>query len=117
MTLTITAPIRTVSGLNAREHWRVRANRVRRERHETAILLLQAVSGKPKPVLPLVVTMTRTSPRMLDCDNLPGAFKAIRDEIASWYQINDNDPRVSWLYRQDKGKLGVIINIEHRGLG
>ena len=41
----------------------------------------------------LVVTLTRVSPRALDSDNLAYAFKAVRDEVAAYFGVNDNDPR------------------------
>lgn len=53
--------------------------------------------------LPLVVKMTRVSPRMLDDDNLRGALKSIRDGVADRLRIDDRDPRVKWEYDQRFG--------------
>lgn len=103
----IVLPLKTVGGLNAREHWRKRATRVKRER-DTARLLA------PSHPLPCVVTMTRLSPGTLDDDNLQGACKAVRDGIADKLGIDDRDPRVEWRYAQERckrGEYGVRITI------
>ena len=77
----LTIPLRTVSGMNVREHFRVRAKRVKAERQAVALVL----GPQKKPALPIVVTLTRIAPSNgLDPDdNLPSAFKAVRDEIAA----------------------------------
>lgn len=96
------------SGLNMREHWRKRAKRVKGERTVSKM----AVMANGMPELPVEVTMTRLSSGRLDDDNLQGAFKAVRDGIADAYGIPDNDPRLVWLYGQEKcrrGDFGVRI--------
>jgi hypothetical protein len=107
--IVVMLPIKTVGGLNAREHWRQRAARVRAERSTTALM----VPSKPCP-LPCIVTMTRLSSGTLDDDNLQGACKAIRDQIADRLQTDDRDPRVQWRYAQEKckrGEYGVRVEI------
>jgi hypothetical protein len=107
-------PLRTVAGLNAREHWRARATRVRNERIAVAWRMQHA----PKPGLPVRVTLTRLSAGTLDSDNLQGAFKGVRDAIATSYSIPDNDPRIEWAYAQEKCKRGtyrVRITIHSTG--
>lgn len=102
-------PIKTSLGLNAREHWRVRSNRVRKEREAAAWVT------PPAFPLPCSVRLTRLSAGTLDGDNLPGACKAIRDGIADKLGIKDNDPRVLWSYEQEKvakGRWGVRIELE-----
>lgn len=104
-------PIKTVGGLNAREHWRKRAKRVRAER----IAANFGIRSPKMPSLPVVVTMTRLSAGKLDDDNLQGACKAVRDGIADAYGIPDNDPRITWRYNQERcerGKFGVRIEVE-----
>ena len=93
-------PIKTVTGLNAREHWRARHKRVQAERHTTASIV------KPFPV-PCIVRMVRLSPSLCDDDNLQGACKAIRDEIAKLCGVDDgpNSP-ITWAYAQEKCKRG-----------
>ena len=51
----------------------------------------------------VVVVMRRVSARELDSDNLQGAFKSVRDEIAKQLGLRDDrDARVGWLYQQEK---------------
>jgi hypothetical protein len=96
--------LRTVSGLNAREHWRKRAKRVRMEREVVQISLY---TRKPPP-LPCTITLTRCAPsRGLDGDNLQGALKAVRDQVAVWLGCDDRDPRVEWRYEQQRSRRGV----------
>lgn len=69
---------------------------------------------------PIIVTLTRISSRMLDAeDNLPFAFKSIRDSISEILVTDkprghgDNDQRIVWKYNQEKGKLsGIKISIK-----
>jgi hypothetical protein len=100
-------PIRTVSGLNVREHWRARARRVKSERDTTAWMLRPA----EKPALPCVVTLTRIAPSGgLDDDNLPGALKGVRDQIAAWIGVDDRERQiVRYRYAQRRGKWGVGV--------
>lgn len=105
-------PIKTVAGLNAREHWRKRANRVRLERHSARMSLANAAFRQH---LPAMVTLVRISSGKLDDDNLQGAFKAIRDGVADAYGVPDNDPRIAWKYAQERcerGRYGVRIIVE-----
>lgn len=85
---------------NVREHFRVRAKRVKLQR-ETTMLALQVLATMPR--LPVQITLTRIASRELDDDNLAFAFKAIRDAIAEWLGVKDGprDP-VAWSYGQAK---------------
>ncbi len=128
-------PVKTLAsrdGMNARVHWRTRADRTKKQRtiakmmtaqagHATGIMrtLYRAV-GKELAIevrIPSVVTLTRKhSGVALDDDNLRSMMKAIRDGIADALGIKDNDPRVQWLYRQQKTKrndFGVIVEIDN----
>lgn len=108
-TTTTLLPLKTVGGLNAREHWRARATRVKHERWTAAMLV-------PRHVLPCVVTMTRLSPGTLDDDNMQGAMKAVRDGIADKLGVKDNDKRIHWRYDQRRckaGEYGVEVTISH----
>lgn len=101
-------PIKTVTGLNARENWYTRAARVRSERKTTALII------KPFPT-PCIVRLVRLSPSLCDDDNLQGACKAIRDEIARICGVDDgpNGP-ITWAYGQDKckrGQFGVRVEM------
>ena len=111
--LEIRIDIRTRSKTNERGHWSKRYSKTRKERQATQIALL--VAGARKPPLPAKVELCRLAPRALDDDNLRGALKAIRDELADWLGLpNDRDPRVSWHYSQAKGKVreyAVLVTI------
>lgn len=98
----VTVPIRTVSGLNVREHWRARAARVRKERETTAWIL----AGKKPPELPCTVSLTRVGPSngLDEGDNLNSAFKGVRDQIAKWIGIDDRSKLVTWHYAQRREK-------------
>lgn len=107
----ILVPIRTVPGMNVREHWRARSSRVKSEREATAWQLSQW----RRPALPLVVTLTRVGPSNgLDDDNLAGACKAVRDEIAKWLGVDDRRSElVRYRYAQERAKeWGVRIHWE-----
>jgi hypothetical protein len=96
-------------GPNAREHHMARARRVKRERRDVSTCL----GPISPPGLPLVVTLTRCSPRFLDDDNAVGAMKSVRDEVALWLGLSsDADARVRFVVEQRKVKrahAGVLI--------
>ena len=113
--LEIFVPVRTVPGLNAREHWAKRAKRVKVER-EAAHMLAKLPAARIKhaateagddwqKLYPLRITLTRTKPRGgdLDDDNLRGALKGVRDGIADALEIDDGDRAVArWDYAEAK---------------
>jgi hypothetical protein len=94
-------------GQNEREHYRVRANRVKAEREATARALvpyegsgvhLRHVDERGARVV-LVRPYEKTK---LDTDNLSGAFKGVRDEVAHFLGVDDATDRVHWVYEQTK---------------
>jgi hypothetical protein len=103
-------PIRTGTGMNAREHHMSRSRRVKAERAHTAIALMQ---HKPPP-LPCAVLLTRIAPSSgLDDDNLAGALKGVRDQVAEWIGVDDRHRLiVRYLYAQERGPWGVRITVE-----
>ncbi len=103
----IAIPLRTISALNAREHFAVRAKRVRNERQLTA----WALTGKQKPPIPCAVLLTRVAPSNgIDDDNLESALKGVRDEIAAWLGIDDRHrDKVRYVYEQRRGPWGVVV--------
>lgn len=123
MRLEFTIPIRTVPGLNAREHWAKRAKRVKQERAAAHLMAklpaanLKRVEEKAQDwarFYPLEITLVRVKPRgpKTDSDNLQGAMKAIRDGIADAFGIDDGDETVAaWRYGQGKGPWGVRVII------
>lgn len=92
----IELPLRIESEANRRDHWGDKARRVKAHRF--------AAIAVPVHPLPCVVTLVRVAPRALDDDNLRSGFKALRDGIADRLGVKDNDPRVEWRYRQERGK-------------
>lgn len=124
-------PIKTVSESNSSEPWRVKSQRHRQQQFFVRSIFNAEAQEIP---LPCIVTLTRVSPRFLDDDdNLPIAFKWIKDEIGAcilpdkvyYYKRAgkliankghaDSDSRIKWKYAQEKGKK-MGIRIEIRGL-
>ena len=94
--------LKTISGANAREHHFSRARRVREERSIVRGGWLRL--GKPAlPSPPVLVTITRISPRKLDSDNLASALKGARDEVAALLGIDDAPDRGA-VWRVDQRK-------------
>ena len=111
--IAVTLECRTFTESNAKEHWRTRHQRGKRQRSHAFIALHNA--AKHKPSLPCVVTMTRVSSGKMDSDNLVSAMKHIRDGIADWIGIDDGDDRIEWRCAQQKcqrGRHSVVIQIE-----
>ncbi len=109
---TLVLPIPTVSAPNAREHHHARAKRVKQER--AAVRFCWVAARKPKIELPALVELTRVSPHHsdIDDDNLRGALKAIRDEIAAIAGCGD-DPKapIGWVYQQERGSWAVTVRV------
>jgi len=106
---------RRVVGPNQREHHFARKRRVSSERAGVSMGLLIHHGPDWKRRLagpPYVVTLTRLGPRELDSDNLQGACKAIRDQVALELGLDDS-PRspIEWVYRQERGEYGVRVEI------
>ena len=115
---TLSLPLRTVSASNQREHWAVRAKRNAMER-ATVRSLWQVF--KLRALLPgecADVTLTRVAPRLLDRhDNLSTSFKAVADQVTDCLGLpNDRDGRVTWGYKQRKGKpqeYAVVVEVRY----
>jgi hypothetical protein len=110
----IKCPMKLDAHTNARGHWRTRKKQVDREKQTTS-WLLRAIDI---PSLPVVVTFTRWSSRDLDDDNLPSAFKYVRDTIAAHYGTDDSTRApITWRYQQRRPEKheprhGFTIQIE-----
>lgn len=115
LAIALWCPMKTVSGMNVREHHMARYKRQRAERKQIAGLLF----GKELPPLPVKITLVRSGVNLLDVgDNLPSAFKATRDEIAKFYGVDDGGSDIRWEYDQkkvDRYSVGVSINIVSLG--
>lgn len=103
-------PGKAESAANLREHWAVRAKRVKGHRTK-ALLKCPPWHGGAL----LVITLTRYGVRRLDDDNLRGALKGHRDGIASRLGLDDGSPLVRWEYAQETcpaGKERVSVTVE-----
>ena len=105
----LTIVLRTISGMNAREHFGARATRVRRERAATARALRDAKC--PRPTIPCSVLLTRVAPSSgLDDDNLISSLKGVRDELAKWLGVDDRDSlTVRFRYAQKRGHAHMVL--------
>jgi len=108
----VKVPIRLVSEANSSEHWTKK-----NKRHKIQKFLTRSYLGTHlMPELPVHVKLTRWSPRLFDKDdNLPTAFKYIKDEIADVFcgetysktgrrvhGRNDASEYITWEYCQEK---------------
>jgi hypothetical protein len=115
--LKLMLPIKTVSEANQRDHWRTKNTRKRDQQEELAIEW-QRLVPKLEIGLPCVVKLTRIGQRELDGDNLQGAFKGIRDQIAKTLGVDDGSELIDWQYGQAPAFAarfyGVEIEIQAR---
>jgi hypothetical protein len=123
-------PIKTVSEANVHEHWTESSKRHREQ--QFFVRAAFAKEGREIPV-PCKITLTRLNSRALDDgDNLPMAFKWIRDEISEQILCDkkheylnfrgclkhqkgrwDDSPLLQWEYAQEKSKTqGIRVEIE-----
>jgi hypothetical protein len=113
MTLKLSIPLSTGRGLNDRMHFMQRARKVKAERLAVGLVL----NTHKAPAGPVTVNLGRVSPsaKGLDKDNLQGALKAVRDQVAAWLGRDDADDSITWNYGQRPGKTGewsVEISVE-----
>ncbi len=99
----IDIPIKTISESNAREHYYVKARRVKRQR-DAAYMCVRSKMVDWRSEAPCeTVRIVRIAPRPLDTDNLQGALKAIRDGVSDALGIDDAPGLLEWEYGQQKG--------------
>lgn len=101
---------------NAHETPLVRHRRVQNERDLTCLALesagrrlddLKARLSEPNRVC--VVRLIRYAPRALDSDNLIGAFKGVRDEVALRLGLDDRDPRLAFFCYDERGSAEELL--------
>ena len=108
--------MRLCSLTNAREHHMVKAKRARAQRQAAQ----WAIRSRWTEFIyhrAYEIEITRLGPRVLDSDNLASSAKSVRDGIADALGVDDGDPRITWLYAQEKGRpreYGVRIEIRER---
>ncbi len=96
---------------NCRMHWRAMDSLKKEQKG----IVFAYLFGRTLPMLPATITLTRTGPRKLDDDNLSGAFKYVRDQIAKAYGVDDGSDLYAWRYEQRTGKAASIeIQIDQR---
>ena len=101
-------PGKAQSASNLREHWAVKAKRVKAER---ATSYRHARANGVQRIGPLlVVTLTRRAPRRLDNSNLGAALKAYIDGIASALRLDDASTLVQFVLRQETGAAAVVVH-------
>ena len=118
MKLVVEGPIRLVSELNTREHWTARHRRNKCQQRDTGTLIRSNPDWYKLLTIPppYRVTLTRIGGRTLDPGNIEGCFKHVQDAVAAFLNVDDGDvERVSWSYQQEKGPVGLRIEIEAGG--
>lgn len=104
MTKTYEFDFRLRSVLNARWHW-TKLYRYKRELGAFTAAYWTIHLGNWRPMLPCKVTLTRIAPRAMDShDNLRASGKSAIDSLAKIIGVDDADPRVTWLYSQERGQ-------------
>lgn len=113
MKLTTTIDVQLGRGQNMREHYAARAKRVKLEREATARALRGPfVYGSLHDDDGARITLHRPWARVpLDSDNLSGAFKGVRDEVASFLGVDDKSERLHWIYTQSKQPKGTLPTV------
>lgn len=121
MILSVLFPMHTASENKYRRvHWAVAASKTKKQR-DAVRAILGTTFERPSLVLPngesnrFEVTLCRIAPAPLDDDNMHGAFKGIRDEVAAWLGLDDRDVRVRFRLvqqRAQRGYYGVRITVE-----
>ena len=101
--ISVLLPIRTESEANTRECWQSKHRRAKSQRGIVKMMLFSHRRKLPGDEGGTII-LTRIAPRGLDGDNLQRSFKAIRDQVAEEIGIDDGDARLTWFYRQEKGK-------------
>lgn len=91
--------IKTVSEANQREHWAVKARRKRSQQRDFSILWK---TQKQVIELPATFTFTRYACKLMDSDNLAGAFKHVRDQLAKEIGIDDGSDQIRFEYKQER---------------
>lgn len=62
----------------------------------------------------LAISLMFATRRRLDLDNAIAGAKPLRDTIARWFGLDDNDDTIDWAYGQIRtsGQEGTIVKVE-----
>ena len=100
--------VNEASGTYSNQHWRAKSSRHKQQKAIVKITLRELFIYANKAI---TVRLIRISSRMLDCeDNLPYAFKWVKDSIADVLKpglrpgMADGSKLIKWEYAQEKGK-------------
>jgi hypothetical protein len=117
---TLDVPVITQTESNANEHWRTRHGRAKAQRALTMMALNMLPYAEARTRITWV-SFQRFAPGELDCDNLPGSCKHVRDQVVAWIAgentvtgEGDDSPRcgIRFDYAQQKSKLyGVRLEM------
>lgn len=96
------------------EHWSSRYKR--NEFNHRLIKSYFFGPGMSRPTLPCKIVLERSCVRFFDNDNYIFSCKGIKDSLAALIQgkkrgQDDDNPQISWEYRQVKGKPNMRIEI------
>jgi hypothetical protein len=119
MTVHVSWPMRLKNTLNTREHWAVKAKRVKAERKATYMMLFAGRTIDSLGVAPvpegiggrLAVRLVRIYAgkcQPMDDDGLTAAFKHVRDEVAAYFGVDDADPRIRFECAQVRGSANAV---------
>jgi len=101
-------PMPLPSMANSRNHWKKKADQVAHQRNALCHAWVKA--KLPRGHRPAKVLLCRVSERELDDDNLQGALKHCRDQVAEMCGFNDRAK--VWEYDQDSGEqTGVRVEV------
>lgn len=106
-----TIPIRLPSLNNARMNWRAMVALKAEQKAATKVFMTDHMNrtGEIIPDMPLLVMLTRIGPQQMDDDNLAGACKYVRDQIATIIGVDDGSSLYNWQYKQ---RLGKVYSVE-----
>lgn len=104
------------------EHWAVKHKRESQEKFLTRMCLdseSRKIGAHPKCPAKITITLRYATHERAD-DNLAASMKSVRDTVAQWLLggkmgERDEDPRLTWVYAQEKVKkkdVGTKIAIE-----
>lgn len=116
-TLSMTLPIEVLSQQNLKSQWTARFRFAKDQRKNLDSWMWGmslSASGSAFPGRWRVTLVRLGCPQAMDQDNLAVAFKAIRDGIAFWLGVDDQESKdLAWYYGQESdGGVGIRIVIE-----
>lgn len=108
-----TLPLK-IQSPNVMEHW---SKRYKRNEFNHRLIRSQLLTPTIKIHLPCRIALERAANRFYDMDNFIFSCKGIKDSIASLILgkkrgQDDDNPGITWVYKQVKGKPGMRITIE-----